>query len=142
MKLSESSDPQTKDGLASGVGDGKGGREGPRGALIGEPIAEVVEEAQGGRLLDDEGMGCTSITDGEEGTTGETLERGAEASMTGARAGKADLGAMFEQQPFLDGKQLVQCRLALAQTQFLHLPPPLQRQHCGFLISRSRRLWY
>jgi hypothetical protein len=48
-------------------------------------------------------------------------------------AGGAGLGAMFEQQPFLDGKQLVHCRLALAQTQFLHLPPPLHRQHCGIL---------
>ena len=44
---------------------------------------------------------------------------------------------MFEQQPFLDGKQLVHCRLALAQMQFLHLPPPLHRQHCGILNPRS-----
>ena len=73
-------------------------------------------------------MGCESIIGGDD-AAGEMLEGMAEASMTGARAGEAELGAMFEQQPFLDGKQLVQSRLALAQTQFLHLPPPLQRQH-------------
>jgi hypothetical protein len=50
---------------------------------------------------------------------------------------EADIRAMFEQQPFLDGKQLVQRRFALAQTQFLHLPPPLQRQHCGILSSQT-----
>ena len=27
--------------------------------------------------------------------------------------------------------------LALAQTQFLHLPPPLQQQHCGILLAHT-----
>ena len=36
MKLSASSSPQTKDGLARGVGVGRGGKVGDRRALIGE----------------------------------------------------------------------------------------------------------
>ena len=35
------------------------------------------------------------------------------------RVGVADLN-VFEKQPFFDGRQLVKCLLALAQTQFLH----------------------
>ena len=76
-------------------------------------------------------MGCESMVVGDDYAKGETLEGRAEASMTGARAGEAGLGAMFEPHPFLDGKQLVKSRIALAQTQFLHLPPPLQQQHRG-----------
>lgn len=69
--------------------------------------------------------------DEEVGAVGESLNSGAEASWTGTRVGEASLGAMFEQQPFLGGKQLVQSRLALVQTQFLHLPPPFHRQHAA-----------
>ena len=51
-----------------------------------------------------------------------------------ARTGEAVVCVVFEQQPRLEGRQLVQCLLALTQTQFLHLPPALQRQHCGAII--------
>ena len=47
----------------------------------------------------------------------------------GTRPGEAVDCVMFEQQPRFDGRQLVQGLLALAQTQYLHLPPALQRQH-------------
>ena len=47
MKLLESSDPQTNDGLASGVGEGKGGSKGLGWALFGECRAETAEGHEG-----------------------------------------------------------------------------------------------
>jgi hypothetical protein len=45
MKVSESRFPQTNNGLAKGVGDGRGGRDGLEGALFGEHMVEAAEGA-------------------------------------------------------------------------------------------------
>ena len=141
MKLSASSGPQTKDGLASRVGVGRGGRVGEGRALIGELTVGLPESVlrDGGEvpINDDSPLDEQGSSSSEHGVAAasEPLDGGVDGSVVGSgactRVGEADLGAVFEQQPLLDGKQLVQSRLALAQTQFLHLPPPLQRQHCG-----------
>ena len=61
---------------------------------------------------------------GEHGVAAasESLNGDVDESVVGSWAG----ARVREVEPLLE---LVQSRFALAQTQFLHLPPPLQRQH-------------
>ena len=135
MKASALREPHTKDGLAMGVGEGRLGIE---WALFGELAMEEWGELEHGDTIGSGNVGLRG--GGDVGTTcelstGGTAENGAGVEVDGDIP-EADTGAVFEQQPFLDGKQLVQRRFALAQTQFLHLPPPLQRQHCGILFPQ------
>ena len=85
------------------------------------PIVEYSPLVEQGSSSGEHGVAAAS-----ESLNGD-VDESVVGSWAGARVGEADLGAVFEQQPLLDGKQLVQSRFALAQTQFLHLPPPLQR---------------
>lgn len=108
MKLSALREPQTKDGLASRNGEGRGGSKGVGWALFGE--REVVAELGSEALSDGNWLGCKSAAGGGEAeAAGESLNDRVEASWAGTRVGGAGLEAMFEQQPFLDGKQLVHC---------------------------------
>lgn len=61
---------------------------------------------RGSSQLADEGLSAEGIEMAAESLVDGTAESGA-----GVRADKV---AVFEQRPFLDGKQLVHCRLALA----------------------------
>ena len=128
-KVSASSGPQAKEGSANGIGGGRG-REGVGSALFGvglvelrgqelSPFGQGLEEGAVVGLLD-AGWGG-----GSDGPT--VVDTGGPWGGTGP--GEAVDCVMFEQQPRFDGRQLVQGLLALAQTQYLHLPPALQRQH-------------
>ena len=104
------------------LGETAGGRQ-PRPEATASFGIEVRSQERAGA---GEGATCDISVFGEAGR-----------SWTGTRAGEAVIRIMFEQQPLLDGRQLVHCLLALAQTQFLHLPPPLQRQHSGIVCHQN-----
>ena len=117
-----------------GVGEGRLGIE---RALFGELAMEERGEPKHGETVGsvDAGLwGGRDVGATCELSTGDTAENVAGVRVVGDIP-EAGTGAMFEQQPFLHGKQLVHRQFALAQTQFLHLPLPLQRQHCGILTS-------
>ena len=136
-KVSASSGPQAKEGSANGIGGGRG-REGVGSALFGVGLVELRGSATSevrGQELSPFGQGSeegavvglldTGWGGGSDGPT--VVDTGGPWGGTGP--GEAVDCVMFEQQPRFDGRQLVQGLLALAQTQYLHLPPALQRQH-------------
>ena len=132
MKVSASSIPQTNGGLAIGVG---GGRE---WALFGIRIA-ALGETVGGRQPRPEATASFGIEvrsqeragAGEGATCDISVFGEAGRSWTGTRAGEDVIRIMFEQQPLLDGRQLVHCLLDT----FSSTITATTQRHC---FSRSR----